>query len=143
MSWFFLFGFHSYLHGHSHSLFNGTGARCHTSHDIIVRKVESILLFAGQQDVEVEDAGVFKWCIHNLARRQRYAKAMGNAVHAVMPGCCTMGRHRHAGRTRTGRGRISIARAFGRSRGAGTPRWTALFSTARRRRTRETRSSAA
>ena len=78
MSWFFLFGFHSYLHGHSHSLFNGTGARCHTSHDIIVRKIESILLFAGQQDVEVEDAGVFKGCIHNHARRQRYAKAMGN-----------------------------------------------------------------
>ena len=58
-------------------------------------------------------------------------------------GSGTMGRRRRVDNMRTGRGRNSIARAFGRSRGAGTPRWTALFSTARRRRTRETRSSAA
>ena len=47
-----------------------------------------------------------------------------------------MSRRRHAGGTRTGRGRISIsiARAFARSRGAGTRRWAA-FSTARQRRT--------
>ena len=52
------------------------------------------------------------------------------------------GRRRRAAGTRTGRGRTFIARCSGRSRGAGTRRWTAC-STARRRRTRVTRSTAA
>ena len=49
---------------------------------------------------------------------------------------------RRADGTRTGRGRTFIARRSGRSRGAGTLRWTACF-TARRRRTWATRSTAA
>ena len=53
-----------------------------------------------------------------------------------------MGRRRRAAGTRTGRGRTFIARRSGRSRGAGTLRWTACF-TARRRRTWATRSTAA
>ena len=57
-------------------------------------------------------------------------------------GSGTMGRRRRVDNMRTGRGRNSIARAFGRSRGAGTQRWT-VSSSARRRRTQETRSSAA
>ena len=52
------------------------------------------------------------------------------------------GRRRRAAGTRTGRGRTFIARCSGRSRGAGTRRWTAC-STARRRRMRVTRSTAA
>ena len=49
-----------------------------------------------------------------------------------------MGRRRRAAGTRTGRGRTFIARRSGRSRGAGTRRWTA-FSIARRRRTTNAR----
>ena len=36
------------VHGHSLSLYTGAGTRRHTAHDIIVRKLESILKFAGQ-----------------------------------------------------------------------------------------------
>ena len=53
-----------------------------------------------------------------------------------------MGRRRRAAGTRTGRGRTFIARCSGRSRGAGTRRWTAC-STARRRRMWATRNTAA
>ena len=34
-------------------------------------------MFAGQKDVEAEDSGVFKWCLHNGALRQQYAMAIG------------------------------------------------------------------
>ena len=43
-----------------------------------------------------------------------------------------MGRRRRADGTRTGRGRTFIARRSGRSRGAGTLRWTACFTAQRR-----------
>ena len=65
------------VHGHSLSLYTGAGTRRHTAHDIIVRKLESILKFAGQHDIVAEDADVFKWCIRSEARRRRYAMAMG------------------------------------------------------------------
>ena len=65
------------VHGYSLSLYTGIGTRRHTAHDIIVRKLESILKFAGQNDIVAEDADVFKWCICNEARRERHVKAMG------------------------------------------------------------------
>ena len=46
------------VHGHSLSLYTGTGGRRHTAHDIIVRKLESILKFAGQNDIVAEDADI-------------------------------------------------------------------------------------
>ena len=240
------------VHGHSLSLYTGAGTRRHTAHDIIVRKLESILKFAGQHDIVAEDADVFKWCIRSEARRRRYAMAMGarntrrdasglrpdlsaqryrfarsamgpsqhqlwdvktvgvsDAYHAnfrvppadqrargvpgdyrraavecdrdwngTLPGSvgafegylaslppviglgfgpfgewsaevdtligqvAEIASHRSTAGTRTGRGRTFIARCSGRSRGAGTRRWTAC-STARRRRMWATRSTAA
>ena len=65
------------VHGHSLSLYTGIGSRRHTAHDIIVQKLESILKFAGQNDIVAEDADVFKWCICNEERRRQYATQMG------------------------------------------------------------------
>ena len=78
------------VHGHSLSLYTGTGTRRHTAHDNIVRKLESILKFAGQNDIVAEDADVFKWCICNEARRERHVKAMGargtrRDAHGIRP----------------------------------------------------------
>jgi hypothetical protein len=65
------------VHGHSLSLYNGKGTRRQTAHDNIVKKLESILRFAGQWDVAKEDDRVFQFCIPNTARRRRYLQAMG------------------------------------------------------------------
>ena len=65
------------VYGHSLSLYTGTGSRRQISHDIIVRRLESMLRFAGQHDVMAEDVGVFKDCILSRARRERYLKDMG------------------------------------------------------------------
>ena len=72
----------------------GRGATRPTTHDNIVRKrkrkLESILKFAGQNDIVAEDADVFKWCIYNEARRERHVKAMGargtrRDAHGIRP----------------------------------------------------------
>ena len=44
------------VHGHSLSVYNGTGSRRQTAHDVFVRKIADIMVFAGLQGVDVEDA---------------------------------------------------------------------------------------
>ena len=65
------------VHGHSLSVYNGTGPRRQTAHDVIVRKTADIMAFAGLQGVDVEDASAFKCCISSTARRQRYLQQIG------------------------------------------------------------------
>ena len=62
------------------------GTRRTTSHDIIVRRIESLLHFAGGQNcVERERKGVFSGCIEDLGRRAAYMQAEGR--HTRKDGC--------------------------------------------------------
>ena len=71
----FTAGGHHYrvdVHGNSLSVYNGTGSRRQTAHDVIFRKIADIMTLAGLQGVDVEDISVFKCCISSTARRRRY-----------------------------------------------------------------------
>ena len=46
------------VHGHSLSVYNGTGSRRQTAHDVIVRKIADIIAFAVLKGVDMEDANV-------------------------------------------------------------------------------------
>jgi hypothetical protein len=72
--------------GYSLSAYIGKGTRRTTSHDIIVRRIESLLHFAGGQNcVERERKGVFSGCIADLGRRAAYMQAEGR--HTRKDGC--------------------------------------------------------
>ena len=75
------------VHGHSLSVYSGTGSRRAIAHDIIVRKIADIMGFAGLPGVAVEDANVFKCCIDSTARRRRYLQQLGSHTtgHGIRP----------------------------------------------------------
>ena len=65
--------------GYSLSLYTGLGTRRTTTHDILGRRIESLLHFAGGQNcVERERKGVFAGCIADLNRRRAYMQAEGS-----------------------------------------------------------------
>ena len=75
------------VHGHSLSVYSGTGSRRTIAHDVIVRKIADIMGFAGLPGVAVEDANVFKCCIDSTARRRRYLQQLGSHTtgHGIRP----------------------------------------------------------
>ena len=74
--------------GYSLSAYIGRGTRRTTSHDIIVRRLESLMHFAGGQNcVERERKGVFSECIADLARRAAYLQAERKGQHTRGGAC--------------------------------------------------------
>ena len=67
--------------GYSLSAYIGKGTRRTTSHDIIVRRLESLMHFGGQNCVERERKGVFSGCIADHGCREAYMQAERKRQH--------------------------------------------------------------